>query len=988
MLDKIIRQWIAESESWTAMTEFRLEERSSFTFIERYEDFYISLFSLIMDALNDIRDAEEEHNVELLTLAKGLQTFSLESTRNKFSGIKYEDNMLLVSSLYYLSNYSASGFILAKLFEYEDYDSEIKKFILSFLGKDIRLDNPFTIILREFLLNNDEQAFDTLYSEIQQLIVTSLTNPQQTVYCKLALKLLDKLKEDNIWGDLLATGELQFGHWIDFVNYKVNRSFTWSFFPSQREALKRGILVRDESFSLQMPTSAGKTTLTELIIYHHIKKNPSEKVLFLAPYRALASELKNDFNRRLGRMGISSKTIYGGNVDSVNERTAIDEVSLLVTTPEKFMAIVNNNQRLHEKFSLVICDEGHILDDEQRGVSYELLLSKLMSSSAKVKFIFISAIIPNIDQINNWLGGKEDTVLKSTYRPTELIIASLYKDLGKSFNLLVNPFSADPIKYNIENFLPLSYKYKNKDLSKGRYALSSQKSLSAAVAIRALRIGSVAIYCPQKSERTGLYGIAEELFKQQMILKESIISENEVTELTQLSQYFDIVLGQNYLLNELIRLGFSFHHGDLPQNIREFVEDYLRRNVIKLVICTNTLAEGVNLPIKTMVIHSTKRQVKERGQYVWQGIPLRDIKNIIGRSGRAGKETYGLIIVPNNADLTVIKKVIDSEEIEPVNGQLYDVVSEITKIVGKRFLLTNEILERQSEEFQRLIDSIDSSLIDILGEETDETLIKEIIDSYIKNTFTYSQSNEEEKKILNSIIHLRTKRIFDYISSGQYKIIKESGLNIRLYDSFERYVDLSDDLLFETNDPLSDEWLTYIFNIVNNLNQFKHALTIFNEINETQLGIADLKKVIILWISGKWFGEIGRESGIEIEVTLKLFSSVIGFNFNTICSKIIRFIEHKLVDTGKVISITVSNWPLFLEYGLDNFRSLDLISLGFSEREGAKLLNEILLEENYYSLTELRKYLVRSKSEITESFMRKTHNTVIINSFQKSYAAL
>ena len=79
--------------------------------------------------------------------------------------------------------------------------------------------------------------------------------------------------------------------------------------------------------------------------------------------------------------------------------------------------------------------------------------------------------------------------------------------------------------------------------------------------------------------------------------------------LDNLEEYFTIVFGKDYLLTKCSRFGLLFHHGDFPQNVREIIEDSLREGNVRLVICTNTITEGVNLPIRTIIIPATKSSI-------------------------------------------------------------------------------------------------------------------------------------------------------------------------------------------------------------------------------------------------------------------------------------------------------------------------------------------------------------------------------------------
>ena len=99
--------------------------------------------------------------------------------------------------------------------------------------------------------------------------------------------------------------------------------------------------------------------------------------------------------------------------------------------------------------------------------------------------------------------------------------------------------------------------------------------------------------------------------------------------------------------------GAVLDHGDIPQETREVVEGLIRQGAVKLVICTNTLAEGVNLPIRTPALDGVQRRRKAGPP---QNLLIRDIKNLVGRAGRAGVTTKGLVICANEHQWPLVSK--------------------------------------------------------------------------------------------------------------------------------------------------------------------------------------------------------------------------------------------------------------------------------------------------------------------------------------------
>lgn len=993
MISKDLSLWIAQSESWQTFIDFNLPEdaEANYPFLNRPDDFYISLFG----ELYDILDSPDGRKEDMLSVAKGMEIFSLSKKRDSFKGVNQSNNILFAAGLYHLSDYTASAYILAKLFPVDNFTKEIDRFVICFLKRELDAQNRLCRSLNLFLQTGAGVFLQTLRRRIQSIKTSAYSSdPYVFSVAFLAEVIIDKFMANNIWGDLIVHNMRT--HWRDYVQLATKKTFpVWDFFPSQKIALQRGVLNTLNSIALQTPTSSGKTAICELIIYDEYKKNVNCKVLYLAPFRALASELKQTFGRNLARLGISSKTIYGGNIPTAAERELIQNVNLLIATPEKFMAIENSIAEFLNDFNLIICDEGHLLDDGHRGLNYELLLSRLKSSQGvNRKFVFISAIIPNIDAINNWLGGSDETVVRSSYRATEIEYGFL-KYLDRSdqvYYLDVNPFKNIPQRYRLNNFLTKSdytYTAANK---KRVYKFDTFKVKAVTVALKALNSGSVALFTPTKGGKSGVSALALEAIKQintgvNVPKPAAFVTRKQV--IRDLLEYFTAIFGVDYSLCQLVSFGGLFHHGDLPQYVREVIEDMVRTERIKFIICTNTLAEGVNLPIRTIVINSSKRFNEETG--VTEPINLRDLKNLVGRAGRAGKETKGLVIVVNPSDFSTMEKVLKDQDLEEVKGYLYRIVANISETIKrKRLVLSNEILEAQDEEFNQLIDTIDISLIDLLGEETEPEEVTNTIQNLIDQTFAKHQSNETEAETLNNLVSLRGEKIQPLIEANEFRFLKQSGATIRLYSQIQNLLDLENEIWQNLENPVSDEWLNFIIdNILFKIPTTEFTLNEFNKRNKSTIEIDALKAILKSWIGGGWFREIAGFCGNDIDIALRFINSFVCYFIQNTVASIVRIAEMKLSESEVALSDTILKFPQLLLYGLNSQLQLDLIELGFSDRFGIIGLSNLLNQRNirYSQLTTLRIYLRRNREGLIEE-LQDNVPIISLNKINESFRYL
>ena len=963
-----LNHWIAQSSSWQSYIDFRLPDEtiSKYNFIERYDDFYISLLSNAYQILES--GNIESQKSDLFEIAKGLEIYSLEEKRIHFKGVNSSTNILYTAGLYYLADYSASAILLSKLFSVENYSNEIDVFISNFLRREFSK-NKYSNILKKYLQKGSDKFIEKLDLKIEEDLNSAIqSNGQNYLSLLLAKRILEKFKSNNIWFDLLNHETKNF--WKRFVRAKISKETpVWDFFPSQRSAILSDLFNTNETVSIQMPTSSGKTTICELIVYNEFQKNKKCKILYLAPFRALASELKQSFGKSLSNLDVKVKTMYGGNIPTQEEKVAIENSNLLISTPEKFMALEESEPLLVEKFTTIICDEGHLIDDSNRGLSYELLLTRLKKDK---RVVFISAIIPNIDTINEWLGGKKENIIKSNYRPTILNYAILNENKD-GYMLDVNPTDKLPTNYKINKFISNEefYFFNTKTNRKNKYS-RSEKTISSTVALKSIPSGSVALFTAAKGARTGVRGLVNEINKQlnNKLKFPHPIEYADKKHIEKLIDYFTYIFSENYILTISAKNGFLYHTGDLPQFVREIIEDSLRRSKIRLVVCTNTLAEGVNLPIKTIVLHSIKRRFLNSQTKQWETdyINLRDLKNLVGRAGRAGKETKGLIIGTKKSEYNHLKNLIKDIEIEPVKGYLYNLIKNINEQIEEYDItLSNEILDQQSESFLSKLDMIDKSIIHLLNSDIKEKKVEKNIERLLESTLSSFQSNKKENKVLQTLFSLRSQKIKPYINENKFDILKVSGVSIRDFNHFEKLIDFDNEIIKTLENPLDEEWFEYIFdNILFKLPKFSLTL------KELDITESKIKKAIVLWLKGKWYGEISVIFDNDIDKSLKIVNQVILYNIQNTIGQIIRLIEFKKADDISEISSQVIKFPQYLLYGTTKESVLDLIEIGFNDRVGYEELAFIIDNQFYYKdLKGLKNILIENENYIIDALRDK-----------------
>jgi hypothetical protein len=330
------------------------------------------------------------------------------------------------------------------------------------------------------------------------------------------------------------------------------------------------------------------------------------------------------------------------------------------------------------------------------------------------------------------------------------------------------------------------------------------------------------------------------------------------------------------------------------------------------------------------VIHSTKRYNPDvKGNYEY--LSTREFKNLAGRAGRAGRELKGLIIIPHNEDFNIIFNVMNDAHIESIHGNLFGLIKPLTNILTKEHIpLSEELLEEFETLYPDVIESIDFSLLELLSEDTGVNELLSMVDEIVKNTYSYFQSNTEEQNTLSKICNHRARKYIPYIESNKFKEVKGGSVSLSVYDEIDKNIDFNNDMWF-ASDVLQDDLINFLLdNSIFTLQSYKEILSKFSVRNKVEIDSATFKTILLFWLSGRWYYDISKYTGLDIKIILRLINNFFSYEFQRLISAIIHIVEIR--NENKDVSPVIINWPKMVQYGLDSQLKLDLYELGLSDR--------------------------------------------------------
>ncbi|KAK3314626.1 rRNA-processing arch domain-containing protein [Apodospora peruviana] len=524
------------------------------------------------------------------------------------------------------------------------------------------------------------------------------------------------------------------------------RQYSFKLDPFQ--SLSVASIEREESVLVSAHTSAGKTVVAEYAIAQCLKRN--QRVIYTSPIKALSNQKYRDFQAEFGDVGLMTGDV-----------TINPTASCLVMTTEILRSMLYRGSEIMREVAWVIFDEIHYMRDKIRGVVWEETIILLPD---KVRYVFLSATIPNAFQFAEWIAKihrQACHVVYTDFRPTPLQ-NYFFPAGGKGIFLVVdergnfkeNNFNqamslieenkgADPADWKAKQ----KGKGKNKKTNKGGEAPNEKSDIAKIIRmILKKNFQPVIVFNFSKRDCEKLALDASSM-KFNQPDEEAMVDKVFENALTQLSDE-DRSLPQIAHILPLLRKGIGVHHSGLLPILKETIEILFQEGLIKVLFATETFSIGLNMPARTVVFTQVKK---------WDGVQRRPLTSseyvqMAGRAGRRGLDDRGIVImmVDDKLEPETAKAVVVGQQ-DRLNSAFHLGYNMVLNLLRIEAISPEFMLERCFFQFQNAasVPQLERELM-ALQQERDGMIIAD--EATVKEYYTIRNQLEEYNKDMRAVI--------------------------------------------------------------------------------------------------------------------------------------------------------------------------------------------------------------------------------------------
>tara|TARA_Y100001970_G_scaffold46609_1_gene58817 strand:- start:3902 stop:6448 length:2547 start_codon:yes stop_codon:yes gene_type:complete len=418
------------------------------------------------------------------------------------------------------------------------------------------------------------------------------------------------------------------------------------FYPPQKEALAYSLEGRN--LMLTIPTASGKSLVAYLTMIHRLKTDlEGFRGLYIVPLKALASEKVEEIRELAKLVGLTVGIAIG---ERSGETRKIEEADILVCTSEKLDSMLRSRTNLIDKIGVVVVDEFHLLQDINRGPTLEVLLSRIRHSKPDAQIVALSATVGNPLEMANWLDAK---LIKSDWRPIQLHSGTLT--------------GLDIKVHRIDG--PKEQKWPDIRTIEGK----SSKRLQAVLDDTVKSEGQILIFVnsrasTQKEARELSKHVIREIKKGSLQYTKEM--EKKWTSIASSLNRREDISSMGRSLVSSIKGGIAFHHAGLSHFQRKIIEEKFRNGELLAIVATPTLAQGINLPARRVIIRDYRRWNSVAGGSI--PVSVSEIRQMLGRAGRPSYDDAGdawIVARDTEEEIQIVERYLVSDP-EDVTSKL------------------------------------------------------------------------------------------------------------------------------------------------------------------------------------------------------------------------------------------------------------------------------------------------------------------------------
>lgn len=867
-----------------------------------------------------------------------------------------------------------------------------------------------------FLLNGEWKAVPTRNREYQQYLDGLKGHFEEGASSEAIFVVLRKMR-DRIYQstNVFAVSYIDFLYsvaicamahsaWILLPEYSEANSDQWKAYlskpdsvkllwPAQKVILQAGALMGSD-LVVPLPTGVGKTKSIELILRAKFMDSGTCISIVIAPLRALCNEITTDLIS-----AFTDEAVINQFTDTTQEDFDLELLFntkyVFICTPEKFSYILRHEPDFLASIQLFLFDEAHLFDDASRGSQYELLVSEIARSrNESAQMVLFSAVLSNANQISDWLFEDEKAIIDHS------LVKSTEKSIGfLSSDQTIHYYEKDDMSKE-SFFVPKSISFdrlqlKGRERNKRIFPEVNAQDFAIYYANKLCIHGGAAIYAGQVRSIPPIMRRIVEINERGYDLSNLFIAGNP-SEIAKLSILFERHYGDDFELTQAAKLGAFPHYADLPNGMKMAIEHALRKKHLSFVVCTTTLAEGVNIPIKYLFLTTFSLGTSS--------IQIRKMQNMVGRTARSGIHTEGSAIITDfkfhdrrldrksggNYRWNDCKKMFDYGNTEACTSAILSLVSDLyidysthykanavtsylienyrspscfTDLIIKlkegyknhvsdddRYDRYASEIDAKVKQLEHIIESIENYLCYIYhSHQTSEQFIS-AVNILATQTFAYYLAGEEQKQALVAIFQMIANKIIVDVQPEKAAYFARSLYGVDISSKVLAWVGENIDFLRECSiDQLKD--ITA-----------KLFVELFPERITVEIDIFNI--VLNLWISGLPYEKIVNHlyGNLTISQAEKLCSNTLSYHYCFLLGNILDAIG----DCSDELTERLSLLQKRTKYGVPSRFQILVCENLFDDRIIAKQLDDkigkVLIAEKAF-----RDYIIANKRIISDT---------------------